>query len=74
MSKTLHIIGSGLAGSEAAWQAAERGITVADLAIRVHAKMDAYAQLSGALIGRRQAAEDQIDAADALEDLEAIAW
>lgn len=28
MTKTLHIIGSGLAGSEAAWQAAERGIQV----------------------------------------------
>ena len=28
MSKTLHIIGSGLAGSEAAWQAAERGVQV----------------------------------------------
>lgn len=54
--------------------AEQRGITVADLAIRVHAKMDAYAQLSGALIGRRQAAEDQIDAAGTLEDLEAIAW
>ena len=28
MSETLHIIGAGLAGSEAAWQAAERGIKV----------------------------------------------
>lgn len=28
MTKTLHIIGGGLAGSEAAWQAAERGISV----------------------------------------------
>lgn len=28
MSKTLHIIGAGLAGSEAAWQAAERGVQV----------------------------------------------
>jgi methylenetetrahydrofolate--tRNA-(uracil-5-)-methyltransferase len=28
MTKALHIIGSGLAGSEAAWQAAERGIQV----------------------------------------------
>jgi methylenetetrahydrofolate--tRNA-(uracil-5-)-methyltransferase len=28
MTKELHIIGSGLAGSEAAWQAAERGIQV----------------------------------------------
>lgn len=28
MNKTLHIIGGGLAGSEAAWQAAERGVAV----------------------------------------------
>jgi methylenetetrahydrofolate--tRNA-(uracil-5-)-methyltransferase len=28
MTKTLHIVGSGLAGSEAAWQAAERGVSV----------------------------------------------
>ncbi len=28
MTKTLHIIGSGLAGSEAAWQAAELGVSV----------------------------------------------
>ena len=28
MSKTLHIIGGGLAGSEAAWQAAHRGVDV----------------------------------------------
>ena len=28
MSKTLHIIGGGLAGSEAAWQAAHRGVNV----------------------------------------------
>lgn len=54
--------------------AEQRGITVADLASRVHVKMDAYAQLSGTLIGRRQAAEDQIDAAASLEDLEAVAW
>ncbi|MCF6758238.1 hypothetical protein L3X14_16800 [Pseudomonas balearica] len=54
--------------------AAERGITVADLTSRVRIKMDAYAQLSGTLIGRRQAAEDQIDAAASLEDLEAVAW
>lgn len=54
--------------------AAERGITVADLASRVHVKMDAYAQLSGTLIGRRQAAEDQIDAATTLAELEGITW
>lgn len=54
--------------------AAERGITVADLASRVHVKMDAYAQLSGTLIGRRQAAEDQIEAAATLAEVEAVTW
>ncbi|NNF91727.1 MAG: NAD(P)-binding protein, partial [Boseongicola sp.] len=29
MTDTLHIVGGGLAGSEAAWQAANRGIKVA---------------------------------------------
>lgn len=28
MAKTIHIAGAGLAGSEAAWQLAERGIRV----------------------------------------------
>lgn len=54
--------------------AAERGITLEDLASRVHIKMAAYAQLSGALIGRRQAAEDQIEAASTLAELEAVTW
>lgn len=54
--------------------AAERGITLEDLASRVHVKMAAYAQLSGALIGRRQAAEDQIEAAPTLAELEAVTW
>lgn len=54
--------------------AAERGITVEDLAGRVRVKMDAYAQLSGMLIGRRQAAEDQIGDAATLEEVGAVAW
>lgn len=54
--------------------AAERGITVQDLADRVHTKMNAYALHSGALIGRRQAAEDQIEAAATLAELTAIEW
>lgn len=54
--------------------AAERGITVQDLGERVHTKMNAYAVHSGALIGRRQAAEDQIDIATTLAELAAIEW
>lgn len=54
--------------------AAARGLTVIDLAGRVTAKMQAYAEHSGALIGRRQAAEDQIDAATTLAELEGITW
>ncbi len=46
MSKTLHIIGSGLAGSEAAWQAAERGIKVVlhemRPVVKTHAHHTAY--------------------------------
>ena len=36
MNKTLHIIGAGLAGSEAAWQAAERGISVKLFEMKPH--------------------------------------
>ncbi len=54
--------------------AAARGLTVIDLAGRVAAKMQAYAEHSGALIGRRQAAEDQIEAATTLPELEVITW
>jgi len=54
--------------------AAARGLTVIDLAGRVTAKMQAYAEHSGALIGRRQAAEDQIEAATTPAELEGITW
>lgn len=54
--------------------AGARSLPVEDLASRVLAKMAAYAAASGALIGRRQAAEDRIDLAASSEDVAAIAW
>lgn len=54
--------------------AAARGISKAELAGRIIAKADLFAQLSGAIIGKRQALEDQLDAiSDGLraEELEA---
>lgn len=42
MTDTLHIIGSGLAGSEAAWQAAERGIKVVIHEMRPMVKTEAH--------------------------------
>ena len=54
--------------------AAARGLPAAELASRVMGKMNAYAGASGALIGRRQAAEDLIDVAATPEDVAGIAW
>ncbi len=54
--------------------AAARGISKAELASRVIAKADLFAQLSGAIIGKRQGLEDQLDTiSDGLtaEELEA---
>ncbi len=42
MPETLHIIGSGLAGSEAAWQAAQRGVNVTIHEMRPIVKTDAH--------------------------------
>jgi methylenetetrahydrofolate--tRNA-(uracil-5-)-methyltransferase len=42
MTHTLHIIGSGLAGSEAAWQAAERGVQVIIHEMRPAKRTDAH--------------------------------
>lgn len=53
--------------------AANRGFTVANLASKILTNMSAYATSSGALIGRRQAAEDMIGAAVTAEDLSSIA-
>lgn len=51
-----------------------RGLTVADLAARVQAKAEGYAAYSGAIIGKRQAAEDLLGKADTLEGVGAIVW
>lgn len=51
-----------------------RSLPVVELASRVLGKMNAYAAASGALIGRRQAAEDLIDVAATPEDVAGIAW
>lgn len=51
-----------------------RGLPVAELASRVLDKMAAYAAASGALIGRRQAAEDQVSAATTAEAVAAVTW
>lgn len=51
-----------------------RALPVADLGARVLAKMVAYAAASGALIGRRQAAEDLLGLAETPEDVAAIGF
>lgn len=51
-----------------------RGLSVADLADRVQAKAQGYATLSGAIIGKRQALEDQLGLAQDLEAIGAISW
>ena len=42
MDKTLHIVGGGLAGSEAAWQAAEQGVSVVLHEMRPHVETFAH--------------------------------
>lgn len=56
--------------------AAARGIPKAELASRVIAKADLFAQVSGAIIGKRQALEDQVNALPTATaaDLDAIQW
>lgn len=54
--------------------ASARGIEVDDLAGRVLAKARAWAIMSGAMIGRRQACEDAVDAATTIEEVRAIVW
>lgn len=51
-----------------------RSLPLAELASRVLGKMNAYAAASGALIGRRQAAEDLIDLASSAEDVASVVW
>ena len=54
--------------------AEQRGLDVQELVQRVHQKMNAFAMASGMLIGKRQALEDAIDAAQAPQELAAINW
>ena len=53
--------------------ASARGIELADLAARVMAKHQVSSALSGAVIGQRQALEDQLDACTSLEEVNALA-
>lgn len=53
---------------------AARGVTLADLADRVIAKADAFAAISGSIIGRRQKYEDQVAAATDAAGVAAVAW
>ena len=53
--------------------ASARGIELADLAARVMAKHQVFSALSGAVIGQRQALEDQLDACTSLEEVNALA-
>ena len=54
--------------------ATARSLELDDLATRVLAKADAYSAASGALIGRRQAAEDKLDAATTVQEVVAVEW
>ena len=47
MSKTLHIVGGGLAGSEAAWQAARAGVQV--VLHEMRPKVETFAHKTGDL-------------------------
>lgn len=51
-----------------------RGLSVADLAQRVIAKADAFRAAAAAIMGQRQALEDQIMAAATVEEVRAIGW
>jgi hypothetical protein len=51
-----------------------RRVDKPDLVARIIYKADAFAQISGQLIGKRQALEDAIDAAETAQVLEAISW
>lgn len=54
--------------------AAARGVTVDHLAGLVRAKASAYAVAIGAIIGKRQALEDQLKAAASIDAINAIHW
>uniref|UniRef100_UPI003FF0D104 hypothetical protein n=1 Tax=Bilophila wadsworthia TaxID=35833 RepID=UPI003FF0D104 len=52
--------------------AAARGIELADFVGRVIAKADAFTIASGFIIGQRQALEDRLDAAQTVDDVQAV--
>jgi hypothetical protein len=54
--------------------ASTRGITRTDLASRVMKKSNAFAALTGAVIGKRQELESAISAAETVEAVRAISW
>lgn len=54
--------------------ASARGLELPELAGRVLAKMHAFAVASGALFGRRQAAEDLLGLAATSDDVAAVQW
>jgi len=54
--------------------ATARGFTVDALTATILKKSSAFASASGALIGKRQALEDAVNAATTLTELEAITW
>ena len=53
--------------------AASRGLALPELVRRVIAKADAFAAVSGAIVGQRQAFEDRLTLAATVADVEAIA-
>jgi hypothetical protein len=54
--------------------AASRGITRAELASLIIAKVEQFAAFTGPLIGKRQSLEKAIEAATTVEEVAAIAW
>lgn len=51
-----------------------RGLALADLAGRVIQKADAFAQMTGAIVGKRQRLEDQILSAATIAEIDALNW
>ncbi len=54
--------------------ATARDITVPDLVALIIAKADAFAGISGSLIGKRQKLEKLAELAETIEDIEVIVW
>jgi hypothetical protein len=51
-----------------------RGITLAQQVAKVITNADAYAQIAGAIIGKRQALISQVDAALNITEIDAVKW